>query len=242
MQTISRRKALKYTLATFGSAFLALPLVDLSQQPVKFGLPFAVPAGMSSWYVSQWYGNTRFAYRQRNVFYQGGQGMHFGIDFFAPCGTTVVAIGDGIVEAVDGPYGSAPHNVLIRHSNGYASLYGHLMFKSELRAGQRIKKGDKVGVSGYFTVSAVTGLPTGADCDTNPHLHLEIRTPDLSGAINPVNLIEADWHSLTLGLGLEGQKFALDLDNPGRWQTIYDQPNIRFGSPLINQTGKFWTE
>jgi murein DD-endopeptidase MepM/ murein hydrolase activator NlpD len=242
MQIFSRRKALKYTLATVGAAFFTSPLDLFSQSTEGFGLPFTTPAGMSTWYVRQWYGNTRYAYRQRTNFYSAGQGMHFGIDFFAPCGTTVVSIGDGVVAAVDGPYGSAPHNVLIRHPNGYASLYGHLLYKSELRQGQRISKGDKVGVSGLYTVSAVTGIPTGADCDTSPHLHLEIRTPDLAGAVNPVNLINTDWHSLTLGLALEGQKFALDLDNPGRWQTIYDQPNIRFGSGLLNQSTRFWTE
>jgi murein DD-endopeptidase MepM/ murein hydrolase activator NlpD len=242
MPKITRRRALKTLIGTVSAALLATPFDLKSQTAESFGLPFATPAGLSTWYVSQWYGNTRFAYRQRNVFYQGGQGLHFGIDFFAPCGTTVIAIGDGTVAAVDGPYGSAPHNVLIRHSNGYASLYGHLLYKSELSVGQRIKKGEKVGVSGLFTVSAVTGQPTGADCDTAPHLHLEIRTPDLSGAINPVNFIETNWHDFTLGLDLEGQKFALDLANPGRWQTIYDQPNLRFGSPLINQAGQFWTE
>lgn len=241
MPGISRRQVIKYTFATFGSALLTMPFEVKSQAPESWGLPFNTPASMSTWYVSQWYGNTRFAYRQRNVFYQAGQGLHFGIDFFAPCGTPVVAIGDGVVGAVDGPYGAAPHNVLIRHANGYASLYGHLLYKSELKAGQGIKKGEKVGVSGLFTVSAATGQPTGADCDTSPHLHLEIRTPDLNSAVNPVKFIEADWHNFMFGLALEGQKFAVDLDNPNRWQTIYDQPDIRFGNNLLNQSTRFWT-
>jgi murein DD-endopeptidase MepM/ murein hydrolase activator NlpD len=212
---------------------LAEPLSTLSQaQAAPFGVPFSGPAGLATWHVRQWYGNTRWAYRQRHALYGQGQGLHFGVDFFAPCGTPVLAIGDGVVSAVDGPYGSAPHNLVIRHSNGYASLYGHLGQRSSLRVGQSVHKGDAVGVS---------SAPSDSDCDTRPHCHLEIRTNGMSGTVNPINLIAADWPNLSLGLSDESLEFELDLDNPERWQTIYDQPSVVFGNALLNNYTHAWS-
>lgn len=203
--------------------------VEASAQTSPFGLPFQGPPGPDTWYIRQWYGNTRWAYRQRRALYSQGQGLHFGVDFFAPCGHPVVAIGDGSVLAVDGPYGAAPHNVLVRHPNGWVSLYGHLLARSSLRVGQRVNQGDVVGQS---------GAPTGADCDTHPHLHLEIRNNSLSATTNPVRLIEADWYNLTLGADNEGLQFQLDLNQPEIWQTISDQPDVRFGGALLNDYGR----
>ncbi|MBM4436553.1 MAG: M23 family metallopeptidase, partial [Actinobacteria bacterium] len=92
-----------------------------------FGLPFASPPSLNSWYVGQWYGNTTGAYRNREGIYAAGQGLHFGIDFSAPCHTPVVAIGDGAVRAIDGPFGAWPHHIVLEHANGLSSLYGHLV-------------------------------------------------------------------------------------------------------------------
>src|SRR5687768_4394435 len=75
-----------------------------------FGSPVADPPGPETWYVGQWYGNTIWAHDNP---YPTGQGLHFGVDFNTNCGTPVLAIGDGVVFAVDGPYGSAPHNLVI---------------------------------------------------------------------------------------------------------------------------------
>jgi murein DD-endopeptidase MepM/ murein hydrolase activator NlpD len=233
MPVLSRRKLLSLGSATLAGIFLPISITagaPVRQTSAKFGLPFGGSPSATGWYVRQWYGNTRWAYRQRHALYGQGQGLHFGVDFFTNCGTPVHAIGDGTVAAVDGPYGSAPHNLVIRHANGYASLYGHLQ-RSEVRVGQRVTQGQVV---------AISGVPTGADCDTHPHLHLEIRNSALSGTVNPVNLIEADWPSLTLGLPGEGLEFEIDLDNPTRWQTIYDQPAVRFGAALFNDYARPW--
>ncbi len=230
MVQISRRKFIGLGVVTLSATLYPLPGSENGQSG-KFGLPFSNSPSLGGWRVRQWYGNTHWAYRQRNALYSAGQGLHFGVDFFASCGTPVLAIGDGVVSAIDGPYGSAPHNLLIRHSNGYASLYGHLQQRSSLRVGQSVKQGEAV---------AISGVPAGADCDTHPHLHLEIRTSDLGGTVNPVNLIEADWPNLTLGLPGEGLEFELNLDEPTRWQTIYDQPAVRFGGALLNNYSRPW--
>ncbi len=231
---LTRRQYLKLGLSAgvgmgLGEHSLIFSSYEAAAQTTSFGLPFQGSPGPATWFVRQWYGNTRWAYRQRRALYGQGQGFHFGVDFFAPCGTSIVAIGDGTVIAIDGPYGAAPHNLLIRHPNGWVSLYGHLLSRSSLRVGQTVRQGDVV---------AQSGAPTGADCDTHPHLHLEIRDSSLGGATNPVNLIEADWYNLTLGADNEGLQFQLDLTQPDRWQTIYDQPTVRFGGSLFNDYGR----
>lgn len=202
-----------------------------AQSVAKFGLPFPGEPSLGGWRMKQWYGNTQWAYRQRRALYGNGQGLHFGLDFFAPCGTPILAIGDGTVLAIDGPYGAAPHNLLISHTNSYVSLYGHLQEKSKLKIGQKIKQGEAV---------AISGVPSGTDCDTHPHLHLEIRTANLAGTVNPINLIEADWYNLALGLPGEGLLFQVNLDEPNLWQTIYNQPSVRFGGSLLNDFARPW--
>lgn len=196
-----------------------------------FGLPFTGPPGPSTWYVAQWYGNTRWAYINYLDQYSQGQGLHFGVDFAAPCKTPVHAIGNGVVFSIDGPYGAGPHNVVINHQDGYYSLYGHLFERSSLRVGQQVKKGDVIGISGD---------PTTQKCDQSSHLHLEIRTNGMSVAVNPVPLINADWRSLTIGADRGGQYFELFYNDPGKWMTNTDQPDTRFGGPILNHSSPAW--
>jgi len=85
---------------------------------------------------------------------------HYGIDYGAPIGTPVRAIGDGIVTFC-GWKGSYGNYVRIRHKNGYETGYGHLN-KIKVYKGKRVKQGEIIGWVGK------TGLATG------PHLHFEI--------------------------------------------------------------------
>lgn len=82
---------------------------------------------------------------------------HNGTDLAAPHGTPVRAIGHGAVTSAgwQGGYGKV---VVIRHPNGFTSLYGHLS-RIDVHAGQRVSQNDLVGLVGS------TGLATG------PHLH-----------------------------------------------------------------------
>jgi murein DD-endopeptidase MepM/ murein hydrolase activator NlpD len=90
--------------------------------------------------------------------------MHQGIDLVAPTGTPVYASGDGIVKSIErnntrSGYGNS---VLIDHQvNGFASRYAHL-HTIEVREGQKVKRGQRIGTVGN------TGL------STSPHLHYEI--------------------------------------------------------------------
>lgn len=196
-----------------------------------FGLPFAEPPGPSTWLLVQAYGNTTTAYRWRTLVYGAGQGLHFGVDFSAACGTPVVAIGDGVVVKVDAmQHGAGPHNLMINHDNGLASFYGHLLEKPNLTIGQPVAQGDVVGLVGDPDLT----------CTSRPHLHLEIRrAPDHRIAYNPVPLIEADWDALALA-GRFSSGFARSLDNPHQWQHLDDQPETVFGGPLLNDYANPW--
>jgi murein DD-endopeptidase MepM/ murein hydrolase activator NlpD len=195
-----------------------------------FGLPVAGPPGPNSWYLGQAYGNTVGAYFQRDTTYRAGQGLHFGLDFAMPCGTPVVAIGDGGVAKVDAPeHGSRPHNLLLQLDAGYSALYGHLVERPSLEVGQRVRRGDVVGLSG----------DSFGTCHSAPHLHLEIRSANYTAAYNPITLIEADWDSLAL-VGAFSRGFERDLDDPRQWQHLDDQPDTIFGGPLLNNFASPW--
>ncbi len=196
-----------------------------------FILPFPDPPGPHTWLLGQPYGNTTGAYRQRRSTYNAGQGVHFGIDLSARCGYPVVAIGDGVVAKVDAlEHGSAPHNLMIDHTNGYASFYGHLLQKPDLQVGQAVTAGQVV---------AQVGDPD-ETCTSRPHLHLEIRNAGVyNRAYNPIPLIDADWDTLAL-VGPFGRGFARDLSDPRRWQTLAGQPDIAFWGPLLNDYAAVW--
>jgi murein DD-endopeptidase MepM/ murein hydrolase activator NlpD len=214
-----------------GTAVYLPPATAQSETQKPFILPFKEPPGPDTWLLAQPYGNTTGAYRQRNTTYRAGQGIHFGIDFSAPCGTEVVAIGDGVVFAADNMnFGSGPHNLMIDHPDlGYASFYGHLLERPELEVGQQVKAGEVVGLSG----------DPAETCYGRPHIHLEIRDLRHWRKYNPHLLIEADWDNLALA-GPFSRAFQRDLDDPRKWQYLGDQPEIVVGGSLINDFAHPW--
>ncbi|QIQ01606.1 M23 family metallopeptidase [Streptomyces liangshanensis] len=100
-------------------------------------------------------------------------GYHTGVDFLAPSGTVVKAVGAGtVVTAGDG--GSYGNQVVVRHADGMYSQYAHLS-SIAVSAGQTVSEGQQLGLSG------ATGNVTG------PHLHFEIRTgPDYGSDVDPL--------------------------------------------------------
>jgi hypothetical protein len=197
-----------------------------------YRLPFADPPGPSSWYVAHWYGLTTGGYRGRNTTYSQGQGIHFGIDFAAACGTPVVAISAGQVIAVDGGYGSPPHNVVLQLPDGNQAVYGHLVERSRhVQVGQTVQPGQVIGNTGDSIAPY--------NCTRNPHLHLEIRKGGRAVATNPVPYFDVNWDDLSLGV-FPGPRFERNLDDPKRHQFLDDQPDIRFGGPIISNFGRPW--
>jgi murein DD-endopeptidase MepM/ murein hydrolase activator NlpD len=213
-------------------AWLALPQAAAQSQAEKpFILPFSQPPGPDTWLLAQPYGNTIGAFFQRDTTYRAGQGIHFGVDFSAPCGTEIVAIADGVVFAVDNMnFGSAPHNLMIDHPElGYSSFYGHLLEPPGLRVGQQVKAGEVVALSG----------DPAETCYGRPHLHLEIRDLNHWRKYNPVELMEGDWDNLAL-VGPFGPGFERDLGDPRKWQHLDEQPEIVVGGPLLNDFANPW--
>jgi murein DD-endopeptidase MepM/ murein hydrolase activator NlpD len=98
--------------------------------------------------------------------------MHEGMDFTAKIGTPIFATGDGVVAKADNTVSGYGNHVVIRHVFGYETLYGHLS-KYKCRAGQRVKRGDIIGLIGS------TGRSEG------PHLHYEVHKNGT--AVNPLN-------------------------------------------------------
>ena len=89
-----------------------------------------------------------------------------GIDVAVDFGTPVTATADGLVIH-SGLYSGYGNLVIIYHTNGITTRYGHLS-RITVEAGQRIKRGDQLGHAGS------TGRSTG------PHVHYEIRENDQS--------------------------------------------------------------
>lgn len=235
---MSRTRSLTWLVILAGLVLLLGASIHLppaqAQPPAPrrpFILPFKKPPGLDTWLMAQPYGNTIGAYFQRNTTYGASQGIHFGVDFSAPCGTELLAMADGVVFAADNlNFGSAPHNLMIDHPNlGYASFYGHLLERPRLQAGQRVSTGDVV---------ALSGDPAGT-CYGRPHLHLEIRDLRHVRKYNPIVLIDADWDNLAL-IGPFSRTFERDLDDPRKWQHLDDQPDVVTGGPLVNDFANPW--
>ncbi|WP_228850739.1 M23 family metallopeptidase [Aegicerativicinus sediminis] len=98
--------------------------------------------------------------------------FHWGMDFTSPRGTPVYATGDGIVTRADNKSTGYGNHIRIDHGYGYVSLYAHL-YKYNVRANQKVKRGDLIGFVGSTGRSEA------------PHLHYEIFKDD--DRINPIN-------------------------------------------------------
>lgn len=98
--------------------------------------------------------------------------FHFGMDFTAPRGTPIYASGDGIVTRADNRATGYGNHIRIDHGYGYESIYAHL-YKYNVKANQRVKRGDLIGFVGSTGRSEA------------PHLHYEVLKD--GERINPIN-------------------------------------------------------
>jgi murein DD-endopeptidase MepM/ murein hydrolase activator NlpD len=129
---------------------------------------------------------------------------HHGLDYAAPAGTPVSAMGDGTVifAGKKGQYGNL---VIIRHPNGYKTYYGHLSkFGKDIKKGTKVEQGQIIGYVGS------TGLATG------PHLHYELRIRNRP--VNPVTVKSLKGTSIPEKLMAEFRGFKNQMD--GRLASI----------------------
>ena len=125
---------------------------------------------------------------------------HLGVDYVAPRGTPVSALGDGTVSFAS--YKGANGNlVILKHPKGFTTYYGHLhKIRKGIRRGARVSQGDVIGYVG------ATGRATGP--------HLDFRMKKGSRFVNPLRVnvprrggipkqLLADFHKSRHTLGLE---------------------------------------
>jgi murein DD-endopeptidase MepM/ murein hydrolase activator NlpD len=109
--------------------------------------------------ISQPFGPSTFWYEPA---YGGYAHFHTGIDLVEPFGSPVYAADDGVVALVGSSSSGYGNYVVIAHSGGWDTLYGHLS-TAVVKVGQLVTQGQVVGLEGS------TGNSTGA------HVHFELR-------------------------------------------------------------------
>lgn len=121
----------------------------------------SIPRGLPvNGYVTDGFG------MRRNPFNGEGREVHEGLDIAVDFGSPVTATADGLVIYA-APHAGYGNLVIVYHSNGITTRYGHLS-RISVEAGQRVKRSDQIGNAGS------TGRSTG------PHVHYEIRENDQS--------------------------------------------------------------
>jgi murein DD-endopeptidase MepM/ murein hydrolase activator NlpD len=107
----------------------------------------------------------------------GGRRRHRGIDIFAPRGTAIVAVADGIISYLgDQPKGG--HCLWLATENGASFYYAHLdRWAAGLYEGMEVRSGDLLGYVGN----------TGNAKYTSPHLHFGVNQND--EMVNPYPLL-----------------------------------------------------
>jgi len=126
----------------------------------KFRFVWPMPKSV----VTQPYGPCSFWFEPP---YNGFAHFHTGIDMSGPIGDPVLAADDGVVilaggSIVNGQLVGYGNYVVVAHTGGLTSLYGHLS-KVLVKVGDGVSQGTPVGLEGS------TGNSTGA------HLHFELR-------------------------------------------------------------------
>ncbi|MBC7449871.1 MAG: peptidoglycan DD-metalloendopeptidase family protein [Cytophagales bacterium] len=106
---------------------------------------------------------------------------HYGTDLDLTVGDPVMACFDGIVRIVQYNANGYGYYVLIRHYNGFETLYAHLS-RQDVKVGQNVKAGEVIGLGGN------TGRSSG------PHLHFEVRYA--GNAFDPVFMYDFPNHTL----------------------------------------------
>lgn len=100
---------------------------------------------------------------------------HPGVDYAAPTGTPVKAVGSGTVTYKGWGEGAGNY-IALRHNNNYETMYLHLSkFARGLEKGKKVRQGEVVGFVGS------TGYSTGP--------HLDFRMKKDGQYINPLNMV-----------------------------------------------------
>ena len=118
--------------------------------------------------------SSRFSYHRVHPVH-GVVRPHTAVDYAAPSGTPVHALGDGVVLSAGVGKGGAGNMIKIRHNSVYTTGYLHLRgFAKGIKAGVRVAQGQTIGYVG------MTGTATGP--------HLDFRVWKNGTPIDPLKL------------------------------------------------------
>ena len=137
---------------------------------------------------------------------------HLGVDYAAPTGTPVVALGNGkvIFKGVAGGFGNS---IQIKHPNGYITYYGHLSrYAKGLHKGKNVSQGEVIGYVG------MTGVATGP--------HLDFRVKHNGKFINPLRLTPVT------GPPLKGDNLVQFKDVAVQRRAMLDDPSLNNATKL----------
>jgi murein DD-endopeptidase MepM/ murein hydrolase activator NlpD len=182
----------KFNIKVTGGGTKVIKLGKFTDTKKPFSYPLSSLIG-----VTQWHGNTAF------------QKPHKGIDFGATK-EKALAVYDGTVvskgwDSYGGKCHSGGNYLVIKQKNGMYTAYFHLE-KSTVNVGAKVKKGQKLGISGNSGAWNCQKL--------GYHLHFETRrNRSQSTHINPVNYINVDWNKVYT-LGSSYNKGRLSGENP----------------------------
>lgn len=110
----------------------------------------------------------------KRVYNKQLKSYHTGVDFKAKIGTKIIASNSGIVKISKLRF-YAGNSIIIDHGHGVYTQYYHLS-KLLKKVGDRVKKGDTIGLSGK------TGRVTG------PHLHFSAKVTGIT--VEPIQLLK----------------------------------------------------
>ena len=180
---IPPQSSIKFPKLSRSSLIVSLPTADSSFIPQDTRL--ANPAPKTKRIASP------FGWRRRPYSYQ--LQFHQGIDYGAPLGSPVVAVGDGIVtRVVSGCYdfgnlfcgGQLGNWIEIDHGNGILGIYGHLQNSSiAVEAGMKVWKNQEIARVGS------SGWSTGAHLDFR--LKIDGKYEDPAKYLTPPKLVKA---------------------------------------------------
>lgn len=122
----------------------------------------------------------------------GGSRRHAGIDIFAEKRVPVLAVADGVVEAID-EKPKAGQYVIVRHDDGWRSKYLHLNNDTPgTEDGLAVGYEPAIGVGSRVLAGTVIGYVgnSGNAETTAPHLHFSLHQPDRL-PVNPYRALVA---------------------------------------------------
>ena len=161
-------------------------------------------------------GEKGYSYYHSGVDLTGFNGSYNILDWIvAHSAGTVVDLRLNCTGFEEGSYGNY---VLLKHSNGYFTMYAHLAYGFvKVKLGQTVKKGE---VLGYMDN---TGTSYGG------HLHWEVRTP-AGEMIDPEPYLNAD---------LPGMLQPLNIS--GNWgKRVTKRAQLVFGTPVDGKVSRQW--